>query len=135
MRAETWMRPELSGPRLFLVAEGSRRRFSPSGAWERLALRCQLPCAQWLHQKCPDARLPGRSRLTRVSVLLVSPTPGSLLLCLFLSSSSQRNHCGLHHENLHVQHLLKLTLRLFQDSLAWNERTLVSLLDRFKVPW
>ena len=119
-RAQTWTRPELSGPRLFLVAEGIRHRFSPCGAWELLALHCQLLCTQHPHQKC----LPGRSRLMRTSVLLVLPTPSSLLLCVFLSSSPQRNHCSLHHENLHVKHLLKLTLRLFQDSLAWNERTL-----------
>ena len=122
-RAQTWTRPELSGLRLFLVAEGIRHRFSPCGAWELLALHCQLLCTQHPHQKCPDACLPGRSRLTRTSVLLVLPTPSRLVLCLFLSSSPQRNHCSLHHENLHVKHLLKLTLRLFQDSLAWNERT------------
>lgn len=109
-------------------SEGRRRRLPHSGAGGSWHFTASSSVLRTRARNALMRAFPGRSRLTRMLALLVLPTPRSLLLCLFLSSSSQRKHCSLHHQHPHIQHLLKLTLRLFQDSLALErENSVVSL--------
>lgn len=91
VRAETWMRLNCRVRGCFWWLKGKQAQVSTSGAWERPDAAASCPvlsgCTRNAHRQ--RAFLGGQA-YESVSALGLTATPGSLLLCLFLSSSTLR---------------------------------------------